>query len=191
MEFARELKSLHDEGWDYDDIARVACRSAAYIKQYVRLVENGEDRLIKGVEQGVFSISFAILVAQTDEASIQNVLMDAFDQGIVNCENFGKARAIINGRLDQRKRKSSPSNGADYTVATLTSDIATATQAKESYVREAQGKESRLFALLDGLAELWADAALVNLLEAEGLSKRPELAGKYEVTAPRSTSSCK
>jgi hypothetical protein len=40
-------------------------------------------------------------------------------------------------------------------------------------------KETRLFALLDGLAELWKDAALLDLLEAEGVSKRPELAGTY------------
>src|SRR5918998_1231520 len=49
----------------YERIAKVACRTAEYIRQYVRLVENGEERLIQGVEQGVFPISFAILVAQS------------------------------------------------------------------------------------------------------------------------------
>ena len=179
MEFARELKSLHDEGWDYDRIAKVACRTAEYIRQYIRLVENGEDRLIQGVEQGTFSISFALLVAGTDESTIQNVLMDAFDQGIVNCQNFAKARSIINARLDQRKRKSSPGGNNGYTVETLTSDIASATHAKDSYVREAQNKESRLFMLLDGIAALWNDPPLVELLRGEGLGQRPELAGNY------------
>src|SRR4029077_4857734 len=98
--------------------------------------------------QDVFPISFAVLVAQADDASIQNVLMDAFDQGIVNSANFAKARAIINARMDRRKQKK---GAKEYTVAALTEDIATATHAKDSYVREAQGKESRLFTLLDGL----------------------------------------
>jgi ParB family transcriptional regulator, chromosome partitioning protein len=180
MDFARELKNLHDEGWDYERIAQVACRCPAYVRQYIRLVENGEERLIQGVEQNVFPISFAVLVAQTDEAGIQNVLMDAFDQGIVNCENFAKARAIIAARMDQRKSKDG--QPTDYSVSSLTSDIATATKAKDSYVREAQGKESRLFALLDGLAALWNDPELLELLEAEGLSKRPELAGTYNIS---------
>jgi hypothetical protein len=84
--------------------------------------------------------------------------------------------------MDQRKRRSGK-NGADgYTVATLTSDIANATQARDSYVREAQGKESRLFGLLDGLAALWRDPALLEILQAEGLSQRPELAGTYTVS---------
>ncbi len=176
MDFARELKNLHDEGWGYPQIARVACRTAEYIRLYIKLVENGEDRLIQGVEQSIFPISFAILVAQSDDAGIQNVLMDAFDQGIVNCENFAKARSIINARTDRKKRKDGK-NG--YTVASLTTDIATATQAKDSYVREVQGKERRLFTLLDGMASLWSDTALLAILKTEGLGQRPELSGTY------------
>lgn len=177
MYFARELKALHDEGWDYDKIARIACRSVEYIRQYIRLVEHGEDRLIQGVEQEVFPISFAVLVAQADDATIQNVLMDAFDQGIVNSNNFARARAIINARLDRRRRKGT--GPEDYTVATLTQDIASTTEAKDSFAREAQGKESRLYMLLDGLEALWKDPDFMQLLQTEELDKRPELTGKY------------
>jgi ParB family transcriptional regulator, chromosome partitioning protein len=179
MYFARELKALHDEGWNYDQIAQIACRSMEYIRQYVRLVENGEDRLIQGVEQDVFPISFAVLVAQADDATIQNVLMDAFDQGIVNSNNFARARAIITARLDGRKRK----EPVAYTVAALTQDIASTTEAKDSFAREAQGKESRLYMLLDGLTVLWCDTAFMELLLAEKLDKHPQLIGKYNVAA--------
>jgi ParB family chromosome partitioning protein len=181
MEFARELKRLHDEGWTYEQIAQIACRSVEYVRQYIRLVDNGEDRLIQGVEQEVFPISFAVLVATTDDTAIQNVLMDAFDQGIVNSQNFARARSIITARTDRRSRKGGNGSAEGYTVATLTSDIASATQAKDSYVREAQNKESRLFTLLDGIAMLWKDAALLEILQAEGLGRRPELAGAYNV----------
>lgn len=185
MYFARELKALHDEGWDFEQIAKVACRCTEYIRQYIRLVENGEDRLIQGVEQEVFPISFAILVAQTDSATIQNVLMDAFDQGIVNGHNFARARTIINARFGARGHKLM--DGEKYTVATLTQDIATATEAKDSFAREAQGKESRLYLLMDSLDTLWQDEAFMQLLVTEKLDKRPELAGKYN-TAGRGAS---
>jgi ParB family chromosome partitioning protein len=179
MDFARELKNLHDEGWTYEQIAQIACKSPEYTRHYIQLVEKGEERLIQGVEQEVFPISFAILVASSEDAAIQNVLMDAFDQRIVNCENFAKARAIINSRMEARKHGDGQNGSGEYTVATLTSDIADATEAKEAYVREAQDKETRLFALLDGLATLRKDPALLDLLGAEGLSQRPELAGTY------------
>ena len=87
--------------WDYDRISKICCRSPEYVRQYIGLVEKGEDRLIQGVEQEVFSISFAVLVAQSDNANIQNVLMDAFDQGIVNCQNFAQARRIIGARVER------------------------------------------------------------------------------------------
>jgi ParB family chromosome partitioning protein len=183
MEFARELKHLHDEGWEYGQIAKVACRSEEYVRQYIRLVENGEERLIQGVEQNVFPISFAVLVAQSDDASIQNVLMDAFDQGIVNSQNFAKARTIIAARTDQRKRKGNRGAASAYTVASLTNDIVSTTQAKDSFVREAQSKEGRLFMLLDGLTTLWQDEALMEMLRAEGLGERPQLAGTYNLAA--------
>ena len=43
-----------------------------------------------------------------------------------------------------------------------------------------QEKETRLFALLDGLTELWNDTTLLELLRTEGLADRPELAGTYD-----------
>ncbi len=182
MEFARELEALHDEGWSFAKIAEVACRAEEYIRQFIGLVKNGEDRLIQGVEQGLFPISFAMLVAETDSANIQHVLMDAFDRGIVGCQNFSRVRAIINARADPRKRKDGRRAQAEYTVAALTNDIASATEAKESYVREAEVKERRVFTLLDGVAELFNDSELVELLETEGLDKRPELSGSYAVS---------
>src|ERR1035437_7745957 len=183
MDFARELKRLHDAGWEDDKLAMVACKSAEYIRQYIRLVENGEERLIQGVEQDIFPISFAILVAGTDDAGIQNVLMDAFDQGIVNCSNFAKARALIGARMDKRKRRGATSQAGEYTVATLTHDITDATQARDHYGREAQAKESRVFRLLDGLTMLWQDTGLLELLKAESLDKRPDLSGTYNLAA--------
>src|ERR1043166_10291270 len=39
MDFARELKSLRDEGWEEEDIARLACRKVEYIREYIRLVD--------------------------------------------------------------------------------------------------------------------------------------------------------
>ncbi len=182
MEFARELKRLSDEGWNYARIARVACKSENYIRDFIRLVEQGEERLIQGVEQGVFPISFATLVASAQNGHLQNLLMDAFDEGIVTTGNFAQARRIIMARARAGKeRKKAPEQ---YTVDQLKTDIAEATKAKVSYVREAKGKESRFLTLLTGINELWRDAALVRLLRDEKLCDRPELAGDFTYETP-------
>ena len=182
MECARALKQMHDQGWNYKEIARVACKTEEYIRLYVTLVNNGEERLIRGVEQGLFPISFAMQVAQTNDSNIQNVLMDAFDQGIINCQNFARARAIINGRFNSRNRKKSKANNpANYTVKALVSDIADATKAKDSYVREVKKRENRLLLLLDGIEALFQDEAFVELLRQESMVDRPDLLGTYHL----------
>ena len=185
MQFARKLKRLHDEGWDFERISGICLRSPDYVRQYIALVEKGEERLIQGVEQEVFSISFAILVAQTDNANIQNVLMDAFDQGIVNCQNFAQARRIIGARVERASQANGDGrkNRADLTVTTLKKDIADLTKSKDSFVREAESKENRFLTLLTAINFLWHDEAFVRLVTEAQVQNRPELIGNFSYEA--------
>lgn len=176
MDFARELKRMHDEGWNYEQIGRVAGHEPGYIRLFIRLVEQGEERLIHGVDTGVFPIKFAIQVSSTDDAQLQNVLMDAFDEGVVTTNNFAQARRIITQRA-RENRKSASKN--QYTVNQLVQDIAETTKVKASYVREAKTKENRFMTLLNGINALWQDAEFLQLLREEQLDLRPELAGDF------------
>jgi len=181
MDFARELKRLHDEGWDHKQIAKIACKTEEYIRSYIRLVEQGEDRLIQGVESGTFPIKFAIQVVSTEDSQIQGVLMDAFAEGLVTTNNFGQARRIIAARAKASKK--SPTN-RDYTVNQLQHDIAESTRVKTSFVREAKSKENRFMTLLAGINTLFQDAALVELLTKQKLEKRPALSGDFRFEEP-------
>lgn len=176
MDFARELKRLHDEGCDYKQIAKIACKTEEFIRSYIRLVEQGEDRLIQGVESGTFPIKFAIQVVSTDDSQIQGVLMDAFAEGLVTTNNFGQARRIISAR--SKSSKKTPAN-REYSVNQLQHDIAESTRVKTSFVREAKSKENRFMTLLSGINTLFQDATLVELLTKQKLEKRPELAGDF------------
>jgi ParB family transcriptional regulator, chromosome partitioning protein len=181
MDFARELKQLRDEGWDYSQISKVCCCSPEYVRQYIGLVEKGENRLIQGVEQHVFPISFAIMVAQSDNASIQNILMDAFDQGVVNCQNFARARRIISARLERvsQANGAAKKNGAGLTVNMLKKDISNLTKAKDSFVREAESKENRFLTLLTAINTLWQDEDFMKLITEQQVKDRPELVGAF------------
>lgn len=177
MDFARELKRLHDEGLEYKQISKIACKSEEYIRSYIRLVEQGEERLIQGVESGIFPIKFAIQVASTEDSQIQGVLMDAFAEGLVTTNNFGQARRIIAARAKTSKRSTA---SRDYTVNQLQHDIAETTRVKTSFVREAKSKENRFMTLLAGVNTLFQDPAFVRLLTKHRLDKRPTLAGDFQ-----------
>ncbi len=181
MDFARELKRMHDEGLTIKQVAVIACKDEYFTRDLIRLVEQGEERLVRGVEQGVFPIKFAMKVAATDDSQIQNVLMDAFDEGLVTTSNFAQARKIISTRAREHKTRQA-TGPAKYTVNQLEQDIVDATRAKASYVREAQTKENRFMTLLTGINTLWKDEAFLQILREEKLSNRPDLQGdcRYE-----------
>lgn len=182
MWFARELKRMKDSGMSIERISQIAGKSESYIFEYIRLVELGEERLIRGVDSGLFPISFATDVAKSSSETIQNVLMDAFDSGLINSGSSPKIRNLIEGRVNHGRYSQLPQSERDvaaYSLKTLRDDISKSTEQKEGYVREATEKENRLFVLLDGLNALWADAGFASILKEEGLSERPRLLGKY------------
>lgn len=180
MDFAREIKRLYDEGWTFSQLSGITCKSEHYVRDYVRLIEQGEERLIHGVEQGVFPIRFATQVASTEDSSLQNILMDAFDEGLVTTNNFSQARRIIAARSRDPKSSNAAKNGAaKYTVNQLKTDIEDATRVKTSYVREAKSKENRFITLLNSVNALWKDADLHQILREEKLFDRPVLSGEF------------
>jgi len=181
MEFARALKEMRDYGMGWDELAAITGKGTAYIQDYIRLVEQGEERLIKGVEDGVFPLVFAMNVAQSADRSIQHLLMDAFDSGVVNARNLSRVRRIIEDRLEKGKELSARKAPAPYTVDRLKSDIRSLTSQKEAFVFEAGQRESRLMRILVTLKELRGDDGFIKLLGAEGLADVPELKGQYTI----------
>jgi ParB family chromosome partitioning protein len=184
MWFAREVKRMHDAGFSYADVGKIVGKCETYVRDYINLVEQGEERLINGVEQGLFPITFALLLGRSDSADLQHLLMDAFDRGLISSANVPTVRKIIELRLSRGKEPDRRDRPANYTLKQLKADIARITKEKEAFVQESSRKENRLLAVLDGLHALWQDERFVTLAEKQGLGKWPELQGNYGVTRP-------
>ncbi|MCX5727951.1 MAG: ParB N-terminal domain-containing protein [Nitrospirae bacterium] len=192
MAFARELKRMYDDGVSIEKIAGIACRHPSYVRSFIQLVEQGEDRLIKGVEQGLFSITFALQVAQSDHVQVQHVLMDAYDSGVVNGNNLANVKKIIELRLSSHGKNSDRRNETaahipNYTVHELTKDITRITKEKEGFVREATAKENRLFTMLLALKTLSEDEQWRNLVTQAGISGPPSLESNLNCGAAANT----
>jgi ParB family chromosome partitioning protein len=186
MWFAREVHRMSLEGVPLEDICKIVGKCDTYVRDYIRLAEQGEERLIHGVEHGLFNMTFALMVARSDDSTIQHVLMDAFDKGIVTSANLSTVRRVIEARLHMRARHDEKSSGPDhrataYSLKQLKSDIQKITKEKESFVHEVSVKENRLITLLQDINALWQNEAFASLVQAEGLDRRPELKGTYAV----------
>jgi len=187
MWFAREVKRMRASGFSYEQISKITDKSDGYLREYIRLVEKGEERLIKGVEENLFPISFATKVARADTAGVQNILMDAFDCGIVNSQNFPTVKKIIDMRMTRGEGVERRTGGLsplpqDYTIKQLKLDVNKMTREKEAFVNEAEVKENRLLSLLYGLHTIWKDQKVIELIKSENIGPMPKLKGKYNVT---------
>ena len=181
IEFARALKEMRDHGMSWEEMVAITGKTQKYLAGYVRLVEQGEERLVKGVEDGVFSLHFAMCVAQNEDRSIQHLLMDAFDNGIVNSNNLPCVRKVIEARLEKGKALRGRKAAAPCTVERLKGDIRKITREKEAFVYEAGQRENRLMRILMAMKRLRQDDAFADLLKAAGLAEGPQLKGQYTV----------
>lgn len=181
IEFARALKEMRDYGMGWKELSAITGKTEEYIRNYVRLIEQGEERLVKGVEDGVFSLNFAMNVAQSNDRSIQHLLMDAFDSGIVNSNNLPRVRKIIEDRLEKGKTLGSRRSNTTYTVDKLKRDIRKITREKEAFVYEAGQRENRLMRILVALQRLRKDGSFLAMLKTAGLAEPPQLKGQYAV----------
>lgn len=182
MWFAHEMKRMHDAGFNYTEIGKIVGKTSTYVSDYIRLVEQGENRLIEGVEQGLFSMSFAMQVAQSEDSTIQNVLMDAFDDGMVSCNSVRRVRKLLELRINRGKdfrKRNEKTDG--YTLKDLTREITQSTKEKEDFVRETQKKENRLLSLLLGISSLMNDPEGMKLLKGFDLETPPKLQGQYGI----------
>ncbi len=185
MWFAHEVKRMRDAGMELSEISRIVGKSESYIAMHITLVERGEERLLQGVEEGRFPITLALRIAESDEAQVRGLLMDAYDTGLVTTGNLRPVREVIEDRLKRLKARGTPPSPSPdagespyYTVAHLKEDIAKTVREKKLFVREASAKEGRLVCLAEGLKALHADEGFMTLLKAEGLAEMPELGSK-------------
>jgi hypothetical protein len=107
--------------------------------------------------------------------------MDAFDNGMVNCKNLPRVRAIIEDRLEKGKALGGKKAATPYTVERLKNDIRKITREKEAFVYEAGQRENRLMQMLMTLQRLRKDPTFTGLLKAAGLADGPQLKGEYAV----------
>lgn len=181
MWFAREVERMHDSGMSVSEIGRIIGKSDKYVNAYIRLTKNGEQRLLRGVDQGTFPIAFALRVAESDEGQVQNLLMDAFDSGVVGCTNIYRVRKIIMRRLEKGVQGDKPyaernnSKQPEITVRQVKKEISSTVQKMAAFVRETSVKEGRLLSLVENMRTLRSNESFLELLNKEGLSEMPEL----------------
>jgi ParB family chromosome partitioning protein len=186
IELIREVRAQKARGCKAEQISKKLDLDVAYIHGIIRLLGNGEERLIREVESGRVALTVAIRIASSDDAEIQRVLCEAYEDKSLRGQKLAIVRRLIEERMTKgkdvkvggpKKQKVRPSKEM------LLRAYREETQRQKLMVKKAQLTESRLLVILSALKALLQDDNFITMLRAEGLDSMPRYLAekiKYE-----------
>lgn len=178
IDLMQEIGNLSTRGYSDKEIADKIGISVSYVNMLVKLLDQGEERLVAAVETGLIPVSFAIDIARSDSTSIQNLLMDAYQEGKIK----GRKLAAIRRMLEQREKRNRrvPDTGfgrrgprRSTTPAELMRVYQREAEKQRILVKKSDFTQTKLLFIVEALKELLDDTAFVDLLSEERLGTLP------------------
>ena len=170
-----ELRSLRQRNYKTDEIAKKLGLDRTYIHGIVRLVEHGEELLIRAVEAGRMPISVAVEIASGNDHEVQRALSEAYEKGDLRGSKLTAAKRIIAQRIEkQRQAGRDLQSRRKLTSDRLVREYQQRTREQRNLVRKANATKEHLLLLTSALRSLFADEHFITLLRAENLSDIPQ-----------------
>jgi ParB family transcriptional regulator, chromosome partitioning protein len=187
LEILADIELLRNRGYSADVIIQKTGLSPKYVRDIVFLLEQGEERLIEGVQRGSIPLTTALEIARASandpqnangeggESNLGDLLQEAYENGQLKGRQIIEAKRLIEKR--QELGPSSP-NAAQIKPPTSSYSLVRTYQKEverqRKMVLKAEHAHQRLLLVVQGLKKLFADENFVTLLRAEGLDTLPK-----------------
>jgi ParB family chromosome partitioning protein len=187
LEILADIELLRERGYTADVIIQKTGLSPKYVRDIVFLLEQGEERLIEGVQRGSIPLTTALEIARASandpqntngeggESNLGDLLQEAYENGQLKGRQIIEAKRLIEKR--QELGPSSP-NAAQIKPPTSSYSLVRTYQKEverqRKMVLKAEHAHQRLLLVVQGLKKLFADENFVTLLRAEGLDTLPK-----------------
>jgi ParB family chromosome partitioning protein len=189
VDLLQDIAGMKKRGYKEKEIAAKTGLNYHYVRDVVRLIEKGEERLLKAVEAGQIPVTVAVDIAEAGDEDVQNVLRQAYEKGLLRGRKLLIARDIADRR--QRRGKALPkksARSAGLSMAGLIRAYKQSADKKRLMIRKAGATRDRLIFVTEALRRLFADESFVNLLRAEALQTLPRnladrIQGRREVAS--------
>jgi ParB family chromosome partitioning protein len=176
IDLLHDIQGLKKRGYDEPEIARKTGLSLEYVKAVIGLLENGEHRLLRGVESGHVPVSVAVEIAGAADADIQDILQQAYEKKLLRGRKLITAKRLI----EQRRRRGKGFRGGSQTrqhpvsSASLIRAYREDVDRKRVLIRKANTTRDRLIFVTEAMRKLFAEENFITLLRAEGLDTLPK-----------------
>ena len=176
LDLLQDIRGMGERGYSQAEIARKTGLTYEYVHGVSRLLEKGEQRLLRSVESGHIPLSVAVEIAEAEDHDVQAALSSAYERGLLKGRKLLIARKVVEARRRRGKglaagdgRKRAPVS-ADALVKAYQEDAAR----KRSLIRRAQVTRDRLLFIVEELRRLSDDQTFLALLEDEDLATLPQ-----------------
>ena len=148
-----------------------------YVRGVIRLIESGEDRLLKAVEAGHVPVSVALRISEADDEGTQRLLQEAYETKALRGRKFLIVKRLIAQRRRHGKTADARKRSQPLSVDALLRTYKQDTDKKRLLVRKAEATGDRLVFATEALRKLYSDANFCSLLRVEGLDSLPKNLG--------------
>jgi ParB family chromosome partitioning protein len=190
IDLLHDIEGLKQRGYNDTAIARKTGLTIEYVKGILRLLQNGEHRLLRAVEAGQIPVSIAVDIAGATDAETQAILRQAYEKKLLRGHKLiaarrlieqrrqrGKGRKVIGAQSSKRRERPLSSNAL---IRAYQEDV----DRKRILIRKAETTRNRLIFVTEAIRNLIVDENFVTLLRAEGIETLPRnLAARIEAGA--------
>ena len=176
LDLLQDIRGMEQRGYSQTEIARKTGLTYEYVHGVSRLLEKGEQRLLRSVESGHIPLSVAVEIAEAEDHDVQAALSNAYERGLLKGRKLLVARKVVEARRRRGKgldagdgRKRSPVS-AEALVKAYQEDAAR----KRSLIKRAATTRDRLLFIVEALRRLSADQKFLDLLDDEDLGTLPQ-----------------
>jgi len=181
LEILADIEVLRKRGYSPEIIIQKTGLSPKYVKDIVFLLDQGEERLIEGVQRGSIPLTTALEIARANQnategdANLGDLLQEAYENGQLKGRQIIEAKRLIEKRMEHgpaspNRDQIKPPTSSYSLVRTYQREV----ERQRKMVLKAEHAHQRLLLVVQGLKKLFADEHFVNLLRAEALDTLPK-----------------
>jgi ParB family transcriptional regulator, chromosome partitioning protein len=177
VEYVKQIGILAERGYKTSEIASKIDAHPEYIRGILRLLDNGEERLISAVLKEQIPISIAVEISATKDEKAQLALLEAYESKKLRGRALITVRRILEKRRLQGKTIHSgiTKNGKNKSSANaLVRAYKKETDRRKLLVNKAKICEARLLFITSALRGLFQNTDYVDLLRSEQLDSMPK-----------------
>jgi ParB family chromosome partitioning protein len=175
VDLLQDVGGMKQRGYSTSDIAKKTGLSYEYVAGVIRLLENGEERLLRAVESGMMPISVAVDIADAEDGDVQAALQTAYESKLLRGRKLIAARRLIETRRRRGKgmRNSEHKPKRPLSSEALVRAFEEESARKRALIRRSEAAKARLTFITEAIRTLVDDDEFYTLLEEEGLDNLP------------------